>query len=285
LSATESIPTPKIDAPRPGATVIEPRAGWQPVHFADLWAYRELLLILALRDVRVRYKQTVLGIAWALIQPILQTAVLVIFFKGFSPPNVSPLLFYFCGLLPWQLFSTALTNSSNSLISNQNLITKIYFPRLVIPISAVITSLVDFAVSFALLICIMIYQRAVPSPLCLLLPVFIAMSFFAALSIGLWLSALNVEFRDVRYVVPFFVQFWFFITPIIYPASHVPAGWKRTLLGLNPVSGAVEGFRWCLLGIDYEPTLMLTSLGMIAVLLIAGLFYFRRVEQNFADVI
>jgi lipopolysaccharide transport system permease protein len=285
LSLTSQIPAQQ-SPPAPGAVklVLQPRSGWQPIHFGDLWKYRELLWTLALRDIRVRYKQTVLGAAWAIIQPLANTIVFVAFFSGFAPPGISAQVFFFTGLLPWQLFSTSLTNASNSLVGSQQLITKVYFPRLVIPLAAVVTSLIDFAISFAVLVLMMAYYRVPPSPMCLMAPLFVVLAFLAALAVGLWLSAMNVEFRDVRYVVPFLVQFWLFVTPVIYPASHVHTPWKRILLGLNPMSGVVEGFRWCILGTDRPSGMILASVGMVLVLLIGGLYYFRRMERTFADI-
>jgi lipopolysaccharide transport system permease protein len=268
--------------------LLRARTGWQPVHLAELWRYRELLWILAMRDIRVRYKQTALGAAWAVLQPFLTMLVFTFFFArlGNLPTDgVQPQLFYFCGLLPWQLFANSLTQAGNSLVGNQNLITKVYFPRLVIPMSAVITGLIDFAIALVVLAGMMAWYGVTPGPQVLLFPVFVLMGFMAALGAGLWLSALNVEFRDVRYVIPFLTQFWLFVTPIAYPSSMIPAGWKRTILGLNPMSGVVEGFRWTVLGKPAPGPMLLVSLLTIAALVVSGLFYFRRMERSFADVV
>jgi lipopolysaccharide transport system permease protein len=265
-------------------TVIRPRPGWQPVQFRELWRFRELLVTLALRDIRVRYKQTILGAAWAVIQPLAQMIVFTAFFAahGFSTEGSPPAVFYFAGLLPWQLFASALSNSSNSLVANRNLITKVYFPRLVMPLAGIASSLVDFSISFAVLLAIMAWNRVLPSANIVFLPLFLCLGVASALALGLWLSALNVEFRDVQYVIPFLIQFWLFITPVIYPSSSI-SGRKRILLGLNPMSGVVEGFRWCLLGHPVPGRTLALSVLSIAVLLLSGLFFFRRMERTFAD--
>ena len=266
---------------------LRPKTGWQPVDFREIWHYRELLWILAKRDIQVRYKQTVLGILWAVIQPFAQMIVFTLLFarNGFSTGGIAPPLFYFSGSICWLLFAGALTSSGNSLTANQNLITKVYFPRLIIPIAAVITALVDFSISFLLLLTLMGWYHAIPSRALLFFPVFVALALLAALSVGLWLSALNVQYRDVRYVINFMVQFWFFITPVIYPSSIVKTHWKQILLGVNPMSGVVEGFRWCLFGKPAPGPMTAVSVATIAVLLIGGLFYFRRMEKTFADVV
>jgi lipopolysaccharide transport system permease protein len=235
----------------------------------------------------VRYKQTVLGVTWALIQPFLQMILFVAVFakNGFSTDGVAAPVFYFSGLLPWLLFSNSLTTAGNSLINNQHLITKVYFPRLVIPIAAIITALIDFAISFALLIALMAWYRVPPTSSILLLPAFILLAMLAALAVGLWLSALNVQYRDVRYVLGFLVQFWLFATPVIYPASMVKTHWRRVVLGINPMSGVVEGFRWAMYGKPAPGPMTLVSVITIFILLIGGLFYFRRMEKTFADLI
>lgn len=274
----------------PGVLVtikLRPKVGWQPIDLPELWHYRELLWILALRDIKVRYKQTALGATWAVIQPLLTMVVFTVIQRMGNLPtdNVVGPLFNFCGLLPWQLFANSLTNAGNSLVGNQNLITKVYFPRLVIPIASVITGLVDFAIAFVVLLGMMACYHTVPGPQVLLLPVFVLMAFAAALAAGLWLSALNVEFRDVRYVIPFLVQFWLFCTPILYSSTGVKKPWKRVLLGINPMSGVVEGFRWCMLGRPTPGPMLLVSAITIVVMLLGGLFYFRRMEKTFADLV
>lgn len=278
-----SVPLPSP----PRKLKLRPKTGWQPVDFREIWHYRELLWILAKRDIQVRYKQTVLGILWAVIQPFAQMIVFTLLFarNGFSTDGIAPPLFYFSGSICWLLFASALGNSGNSLTANQNLITKVYFPRLIIPIAAVITALVDFSISFLLLLALMGWFHAIPSRALLFFPVFVALALLAALSVGLWLSALNVQYRDVRYVINFMVQFWFFITPVIYPSSIVKTHWKQILLGVNPMSGVVEGFRWCLFGRPAPGPMTAVSVATILVLLVGGLFYFRRMEKTFADVV
>ena len=278
-----SVPLPSP----PRKLKLRPKTGWQPVDFREIWHYRELLWILAKRDIQVRYKQTVLGILWAVIQPFAQMIVFTLLFarNGFSTDGIAPPLFYFSGSICWLLFASALGNSGNSLTNNQNLITKVYFPRLIIPIAAVITALVDFSISFLLLMALMGWFHAIPSRALLFFPVFVALALLAALSVGLWLSALNVQYRDVRYVINFMVQFWFFITPVIYPSSIVKTHWKQILLGVNPMSGVVEGFRWCLFGRPAPGPMTAVSVATILVLLVGGLFYFRRMEKTFADVV
>ena len=276
-----------VPLPSPRKLKLRPKTGWQPVDFREIWHYRELLWILAKRDIQVRYKQTVLGILWAVIQPFAQMIVFTLLFarNGFSTDGIAPPLFYFSGSICWLLFAAALGNSGNSLTANQNLITKVYFPRLIIPMAAVITALLDFAISFLLLMALMGWFHAIPSRALLFFPVFVALALLAALSVGLWLSALNVQYRDVRYVINFMVQFWFFITPVIYPSSIVKTHWKQILLGVNPMSGVVEGFRWCLFGRPAPGPMTAVSVATILVLLVGGLFYFRRMEKTFADVV
>lgn len=266
---------------------LRPKTGWQPVDFREIWHYRELLWILAKRDIQVRYKQTILGILWAVIQPFAQMIVFTLLFarNGFSTDGIAPPLFYFSGSICWLLFASALGNSGNSLTANQNLITKVYFPRLIIPMAAVVTALLDFTISFVLLMALVGWYHVIPSRTLLFFPVFVALALLAALSVGLWLSALNVQYRDVRYVLNFMVQFWFFITPVIYPSSIVKTHWKQILLGVNPMSGVVEGFRWCLFGKPAPGPMTAISVATILVLLVGGLFYFRRMEKTFADVV
>jgi len=268
--------------------IIRPSKGWAPLHLKDLWEYRELLYFLVWRDVKVRYKQTVLGAAWAIIQPFFTMVVFSIFFGHLAkiPSDGIPYpIFAYCALLPWQLFSHAMTESGNSLVANQNLITKVYFPRLVIPLSAVLAGLVDFAVAFMVLLAMMAYYGMAPTMAVATLPLFILLAIATALSVGLWLSAMNVQYRDVRYTIPFLTQFWLFATPIAYPSSLVPEGW-RALYGLNPMAGVVEGFRWALLGTANAPGPMLAvSVAVVLALLIGGLYYFRHMERTFADVV
>jgi lipopolysaccharide transport system permease protein len=268
--------------------IIRPSKGWVPLRLKELWEYRELLYFLVWRDVKVRYKQTVLGAAWAVIQPFFTMVVFSIFFGHLAkiPSDGLPYpIFAYCALLPWQLFSHAMTESGNSLVANQNLITKVYFPRLVIPLAAVLAGLVDFSIAFLVLLGMMVYYGIVPTMAAVTLPLFILLAVATALAVGLWLSALNVQYRDVRYTIPFLTQFWLFATPIAYPSSLVPEGW-RVLYGLNPMAGVVESFRWALLGTTNPPGPMLAvSVAVVVALLVGGLYYFRRMEKTFADVV
>jgi lipopolysaccharide transport system permease protein len=258
------------------------------LRLGELWAYRELLYFLVWRDIKVRYKQTLLGAAWAIIQPVLTMVVFTLFFGNLAkvPSDGIPYpLFAFAGLVPWTLFAYSLTESSSSLVTNQNLITKVYFPRLIIPLASVLSGLVDFSISFAVLIVLMLYYGVMPQLAVLTVPLFVVFAVLAALSIGIWLSALNVEFRDVRYTIPFLTQVWMFITPLAYASSLVPSKW-RLIYGLNPMAGVVEGFRWALLGKTAAPGLLLAaSIPAVILLLIGGSYYFRRMERTFADVV
>jgi lipopolysaccharide transport system permease protein len=268
--------------------VLEPRRGWSPLDLAALWSHRELLFFLTWRDVKVRYKQTILGVAWAVLQPLLTMLVFTVFFGRLAkvPSDGVPYpVFAYCALVPWQLFAFSLAESSTSLVTNQNLIKKVYFPRLVVPISACLAGLVDFAISALVLGVLMAYYGIVPTAAALFLPLFVLLAVASALSVGIWLSALNVEFRDVRYTIPFLTQFWLFVTPVAYPSSLVPERF-RWVYGLNPMAGVVEGFRWSLLGTGQPPGgLLVASVAVVALLLLGGLFYFRRTEETFADVV
>jgi lipopolysaccharide transport system permease protein len=266
---------------------IEPSRGWVALRVKELWEYRELLYFLVWRDIKVRYKQTALGAAWAVLQPVLTMLVFTVFFGRLAkvPSDGIPYpVFVYAALLPWQLFAFALTESANSLVGNQNLIKKVYFPRLVVPLASVLAGLVDFGIAFLVLLALMLYYGIVPSFAILVLPLFLLLAVATALSVGLWLSALNVQFRDVRYTIPFLTQFWMFATPVAYPSSLVPERW-RPWYGLNPMAGVVEGFRWALLGKSKSPGPLLWVSGLVVVLLlIGGLAYFRRMESTFADV-
>jgi len=264
------------------------RPGWTAINFAELWQYRELLIFHAIRDIKVRYKQTILGAAWAVLQPVMTMVVFSIFFGRLAkvPSDGIPYpVFAFCALLPWQLFAFALTQSSNSLVQDAQVLTKVYFPRLIIPFGSVIAGLVDFAIAFVVLIGMMLYFDIAPGPAMLTLPLFILLALAAALAVGLWLSALNVKYRDVRYTTSFLAQFWLFVTPVAYSSSLVPAQWQA-VYAINPMVGVVEGFRWALLGKSAPPGAMLiVSVAATVILLTGGLFYFRRMEKTFADII
>jgi len=268
--------------------IITPSHGWVSLKLKELIEYRELLYFLIWRDIKVRYKQTVLGVAWAILQPFLTMVVFSVFFGRLAriPSDGLPYpVFAYCALLPWQLFAHALTESSNSLVANERLITKVYFPRLLVPLSAVLSGLVDFAMSFVVLLGMMLYYHIVPTRAAITLPLFVLLAIATSLAVGLWLSALNVQYRDVRYTIPFLTNFWLFVTPVAYPSSLVPASW-RALYGLNPMAGVVEGFRWALLGKAEGPgPLLAVSVAIVVLLLMGGLYYFRRMEKTFADVV
>jgi len=290
MSTSENQVTP----PKVGTEIKRPTVrrqahpGWAAINVAELWHYRELLVFYAIRDIKVRYKQTLLGAAWAVLQPVMTMVVFSIFFgrlAGVPSDGLPYPVFSFCALLPWQLFAFALTQSSNSLVQDAQVLTKVYFPRLIIPFGSVVAGLVDFAIAFVVLIGMMLYFDIVPGPAMLTLPLFILLALAAALAVGLWLSALNVKYRDVRYTTSFLAQFWLFVTPVAYSSSLVPAQWQ-TVYAINPMVGVVEGFRWALLGKSAPPGAMLiVSVAATAILLTGGLFYFRRMEKTFADII
>lgn len=269
-------------------TIIEPTSGWMPLRLREVWQYRELALFLAWRDISVRYKQTVLGAAWAIIQPVFSMIIFSIFFGRLAhvPSDGLPYpIFSYAALLPWNYFATAMVNASESLIASEKVITKVYFPRLVIPLAAVFPAAVDFAVAFVVLLGMMAFYGIAPTINVVWLPLFLLLALVTALSVGLWISAMNVQYRDFRYVVPFLTQFWLFASPVAYPSSLVPEPW-RALYGVNPMAGVIEGFRWALLGTDALPgTTVAVSVGVALALLVSGAYYFRRMERTFADVI
>jgi lipopolysaccharide transport system permease protein len=277
--------TSEDDAP---ITRITPSKGWISLRLRDLWEYRELLYFLTWRDILVRYKQTVLGVAWAIVQPFFTMIIFSLFFGQLAkiPSDGIPYpIFSYAALVPWTFFSTSLTKASNSLVGNAALIRKIYFPRLALPIAAVLSGIVDFVLAFIVLLGMMLFYGIVPTIHVLWLPGLLLLAFVVSLGVGLWLSAMNVQFRDIRYIVPFVIQFWLFATPVVYPSSLLSEPW-RTLYSINPMVGVVEGFRWALLGTDTAPGLMIivSSLASL-VLLIGGAYYFRRMEKTFADVV
>lgn len=289
-------PPPPVEVIR-----IRPSAGWRAVNLAEVWRYRELLYFLTVRDIKLRYKQTALGVAWAVLQPLLSLTVFVIFFGKLArledatggPPYI---LYVMAALIPWQLFVYALTQSSNSLVAEQRLITKVYFPRLIVPVASVLSGLVDFLVAFGLMGVLMVLGPALglfpvtlPSANVVFLPAFVVLAVLTALAVGLWLSSLNVQYRDVRYTIPFLAQFWMFATPVLYPGRMVREKFGEVaaaVYGLNPLAGVVEGFRWALLGTTAPDWgLVAVSVGVVAVLLTGGVLYFRRMERTFADVV
>ena len=275
----------------PGITYIRPSRGWRALDLRELWRYRELLYFLVWRDVKVRYKQTVLGASWAIIQPFFTMVVFSLFFgrlAGVPSDGVPYPIFSYAALVPWTFFATGLTHSANSVVGSQQLLTKVYFPRLAIPLATVLAGMVDFALAFAVLLGMMLYYGILPTANVVWLVPLVVLSLITALGVGLWFAALNVLYRDVRYVVPFLVQVWLFATPVAYGASlldNLDVHW-RVLYSLNPMVGVVEGFRWALLGTDTAPGPMVLVSSLAAVLiLVGGAFYFRRMERIFADVV
>lgn len=279
--------------PQPTAALhtlrIEPSRGWVALKLAELWGYRELLLFLVWRDIKVRYKQTLLGAAWAIIQPLFTMLVFSLFFGKLAkiPSDGLPYpVFSYAALVPWNFFAQGLTLSSDSLVGSANLIRKVYFPRLVIPISAVMSGVIDFTIAFTMLLVLMLHYGITPTSNIIWLPLLLLLALTTSLGVGLWLSALNVKFRDVKYMVPFLTQFWLFATPIAYPSSLIHEPWQRTLYGLNPMAGVIEGFRWALLGTKTQPgPMVLVSAAVSIAVLAGGAFYFRRMEKTFADTV
>lgn len=269
-------------------TTVQPSTGWVALRPRELWDYRELFYFLTWRDIKVRYKQTALGAAWAVLQPFLTMVVFSLFFgrlAGIPSGDVPYPVFAFAALVPWTFFATAVALGSNSLVEQERILAKVYFPRLIVPAAAVLASLVDFAIAFAVLLVMMLVYGIVPSAAILTLPFFVVFAALTALAVALWLSALNVQYRDVRYVIPFLVQLWLFVSPVAYPSSLVPEPWDA-VYGLNPMAGVIEGFRWALLGEAEPPGAMLAvSVLATAALLAGGLLYFRRMERSFADVV
>lgn len=295
---TQTSSSPKQLAGRTPEPVmmIRPSRGWSALNLKELWQYRELIYFLTWRDIKVRYKQTALGAAWAIIQPFFTMVVFTIFFGRLAKvpsDNLPYPIFSYTALLPWGLFAKALTDAGRSLVAHRAMITKIYFPRLSIPIASVLGGLVDFLLAFIVLVGMMFYYRFAPgstyqftlTPAVLTLPLFLLLAVITALGVGLWLSALNVLYRDINYILPFLTQFWLFITPVAYPASMIPEKWQL-IYALNPMTGVVEGFRWALLGTatTIGPMLVVSST-ISVIMLISGLFYFRRMERTFADTV
>jgi lipopolysaccharide transport system permease protein len=269
-------------------TFIRPSRGWIHLKLGELWHYRELIYFLTWRDVKVRYKQTVLGAGWAILQPLINMIVLGVIFGRFAdmPTDGIPRpIFTFTALLPWGLFSKALSDAGRSMLANRSMITKIYFPRLIIPLSSVLGGLVDFAIQFGILLVMMLFYNYAPSLAIVTLPFFLLLALATALGFGLWLSALNVLYRDVNYILPFLTQLWLLVTPVAYSTSVVPEEWQW-LYALNPMVGVVEGFRWALLDAPAPSvTTLAISTGITLVVLITGMYYFRRMERTFADLV
>ena len=283
-----STPNVSKNKNEPQVVLIKPSKAWVSLNLRSLWEYRELLYFLTWRDIKVRYKQTALGAVWAILQPFLTMLIFSVFFGRLVkvPSDGIPYpLFAFTALVPWTFFANGLNQSSNSLVASANLLKKVYFPRLAIPVATVLAGVVDFALAFVVLLLLMAFYRVVPTINILWTPLLLALAFVTSLGVGLWMSALNVKYRDVRYVVPFLVQIWLFTTPVAYPSSLLSEPW-RTVYGLNPMVGVVEGFRWALLGANTAPGLMVLVSAIAAILiLVSGAFYFRHMEKIFADVV
>jgi lipopolysaccharide transport system permease protein len=270
-------------------TVIRPSRGWAWIDIRELWRYRELVYFLVWRDVKVRYKQTLLGAAWAILKPFLSMVIFTVIFSGLAnldTDGAPPPVFYFSGLLPWVLFQDGVAKAGNSLVTGSSLITKVYFPRIAIPLASVLSGVVDFALAFLVLIGMMIYYGVRPTGAVWTLPLFLLLALVTSLGVGLWLSALNVQYRDVGYMTPFLLQAWMYASPVVYSATLIPEGWARIVYGLNPMAGVVQGFRWAILGVGEPPSgLIILSIVMAISLLISGMLYFKRMERTFADVV
>lgn len=269
-------------------TTIAPPNGWLDLNLRELWDYRELLYFFIWRDLKVRYKQTAIGAAWAILQPFLTMVVFSLFFGALAhiPSNGLPYpIFYYSALLPWMYFAGALQNATNTMVDHQRVITKVYFPRLLLPFAAVVSGLVDFGIGFAVFLGMMLYYGIAPGRAILMLPLFLLLAVVTALGVGLWLSALNAIYRDVRYVLPFLIQFWMFASPVAYPSTLIPERW-HWLYGLNPMAGVIEGFRWALTGCGAPPSVLLAA-SLIAFLFVAagGVAYFQKIEGTIADVV
>jgi lipopolysaccharide transport system permease protein len=282
---SSAAPSSEITIPE---LTIAPPKGWHDLNLTELWHTRELLYFFVWKDIKIRYKQTVIGAAWAILQPLLTMLIFTLFFGRLAKMPSEGLphpLFYYCALLPWLYFASSLQNATNVIVDQQRVITKVYFPRLVLPLSAVTSPLLDFGIGFSILVLMLIYYRVHPTLALLALPLFLALAILTALGVGLFLSAMNAMYRDVRYVVPFLVQFWMFLSPVAYPSSLVPAHW-RWLYGLNPMAGIIEGFRWALTGTGDPPSALLAaSSAAVVLLVIGGTMYFQKMESIIADVV
>lgn len=275
----DTVPTPTIK--------IRPLRGWIPINLGEIWACRELLYFLTWREIKVRYKQTLLGFAWAIIQPFSMMVVFTLFFGNLAkiPSEGIPYpLFNYTALLPWTLFSAGITRASNSLVGERNLVQKVYFPRLIMPLSSILSPVVDFVIAFIILIGMMFYYGYPATFRLLWLPGLTILALMTALSVGMWLSVINVKYRDVRYATPFLIQLWLFASPVVYATSLLPERFQ-IIYGLNPMVGVIDGFRWCLLGTKTLDTMLALSVVIVIIILVSGTFYFRRIEKTFADVI
>lgn len=277
--------TPEVEVP---VVYLRPPHGWSALNLRDLWIYRELIYFMTWRDIKVRYKQAALGISWAILQPLLTMVIFSIIFGNLAKlpsDGINYSLFSYAGLLPWQLFAGGLSRASTSLVSNSNLLTKVYFPRLIIPVSAVVAALVDFLLACLVMLGLMIYFHVWPTLMTLWVIPFALLAIVTATTVGVWLSALNVQYRDVQQMVPFLVQAWMYASPVAYSAGLIPSGKWQLIYGLNPMAGVIQGFRWALLGGTPPNNLLLISIAMVLVILVTGLFYFKRMERSFADMV
>jgi lipopolysaccharide transport system permease protein len=267
--------------------VIKPPHGWTALNLRDLWNYRELIGFMTWRDIIVRYKQTLLGVLWAILRPVLTMVVFSLIFGGLAKlpsDNIPYPIFSFAAILPWELFSKALSDASRSLVQNSSMITKIYFPRMILPLASVISGLVDFMIALIILIVMMLFYRITPTSNIWMLPLFLILALATSLGVGLWLSAANVMYRDINYILPFITQLWLYITPVAYSNTLIPEQWQF-VYALNPMAGVVQGFRWVLLGTEAPGNLIWVSVGVAVIVLVTGLFYFKRMERQFADLV
>jgi lipopolysaccharide transport system permease protein len=287
ISADEAEEKALANAPRPHLH-IEPTKGWAPINLRELWLYRELIYFFVWRDLKVRYKQTVMGALWAILQPFIAMVIFSLFFGRLAkmPSEGIPYpIFSYSALVPWMFFANGVQQASNILVMNQNMVKKIYFPRLTMPVASVFSGVVDFALAFIVLLGMMVVYRIYPTANIIWLPLLLLLALVTCLGVSFWSSAMNAQFRDIRYAIPFIIQVWFFLTPIVYSSSMLPEPW-RTLYGINPMAGVVEGFRWALLGTDTQPgSIVLLSAVVAVILFISGAYYFRRMERTFADIV
>jgi lipopolysaccharide transport system permease protein len=279
--------SPRVTLPEQPVVSIRSSRKWVALNLQDIWAYRELLYFLTWRDVKVRYKQTALGAAWAIIQPLFTMLIFTLFFgrlAGIPSDGIPYPIFAYAGLLPWMFFSNAVTASGNSLVGSSHLITKVYFPRMIIPGAAVASGLIDFAIAFVILAVLMVYYQVTVTVAVLMLPVLVLLTMLLAIGVGMWMSALNVKYRDIRHALPFLIQLWMFATPIIYPSSLLPAKW-RWALALNPLTGIIEGYRAALFGLTFDWAALAISAVITIAVLVCAAFMFRRMEKSFADIV
>jgi lipopolysaccharide transport system permease protein len=267
--------------------IIRPPRKWVPIDFREIWSYRELIYFFVWRDIKIRYKQTALGFSWALIQPLFMMIIFTIFFGGLAniPSEGIPYpVFTLAGIIPWTLFAEGLTRSTTSMVINAQIMTKVYFPRVILPIAGILSPIVDFIVAFSLLIVVMIFYGVAPTWNVFFFPLIILLAIATSLGVGLWFSALNVKYRDFGYTIPFLIQIWLFASPVVYPSTIIPLPY-RVFYGLNPMAGVIEGSRWALLGTQPPSMMIFASVGIVFALLVSGMFYFRKMEQYFADIV